>query len=56
MQEEIVLVPADDHSYREATVRMQSVVWNALTRTYSEYAGDEYLEPGETVVQRPVAD
>jgi hypothetical protein len=56
MQENTVLVPANDHSYREARVRMTSVVWNARTRTYSEYVGDEYLEPGETVVQRPVAD
>ena len=56
MEKQTVLVPADDHSYREARVRMMSVVWNSQTRTYSEYAGDDYLEPGETVVQRRVAD
>jgi hypothetical protein len=56
MQHERVLVPSGDHGYREVTVSEQKVVWNRYTRSYSEYAGEDYLEEGDTVVSRPVAD
>lgn len=51
-----VLVPDADHSYREATVRKTKVVYNKKYRVYSEYAGDDYLEDGDEVVEMDVAE
>lgn len=52
---EIILVPSSDHSYIEMNIRETQVVWNDLYKTYSEYAGDDYLEEGDEVVIRKVA-
>ena len=51
-----VLVPDSDHEYREARVRKTKVVYNAKYRTYSEYAGDDYLEDGDEVVEMDVVE
>lgn len=51
-----VLVTADDHGYREVQVKTRQVVYNPRYQSYTEYAGDEYLEPGELVVERLVAE
>jgi hypothetical protein len=51
-----VLIPSDDHSYREATVRKVKVVYNKQHKEYSEYHGDEYLEEGDAVVEMEVAE
>jgi hypothetical protein len=51
-----VLIPGIDHSYREAVIRRVKVVYNKKYRAYSEYAGDEYLEDGDEVVEMDVAE
>ena len=43
-------------SYRIATVRKIKVVYNKKYRSYSEYAGDDYLEEGDEVVEMDVAE
>jgi hypothetical protein len=39
-----VLVQAEAHSYRLATIRKIKVTWNSHDRAYYEYAGDEVRE------------
>jgi hypothetical protein len=51
-----VLVPSSDHGYVEVVVRKMKVVFNKKYRSYSEYMGDEYLEDGDEVVEREVAE
>ena len=51
-----VLIATEDHSYREALVRHIKVVHNPAQRQYYEYHGDEYLEPGDLVVEMAVAE
>jgi len=51
-----VLIPEADHSYREATVKKIKVVYNQKYRTHTEYAGDEYLEDDEIVIEAQVAE
>jgi hypothetical protein len=50
-----ILVLSSDHTYQELEMRIQKVVWNTHTRTYVEYVGNEWLEPGEVVVERLTA-
>lgn len=50
-----ILVSVGDHQYTEATVKTMKVVYNSQDRTYTEYMGDDYLEPGDEVVERDVA-
>ncbi len=42
-----VLVPDDDHSFSKAPVNSETVTYNKKTRSYYEYAGDDYLEDGD---------
>lgn len=51
-----VLIPSDDHSYRVGSVKKMKVVYNNRYLSYSEYAGDEYLEDGDVVVEMDVAE
>lgn len=51
-----VLVPGFDHGYRLVVVQRMEVVYNKITKTYSEYAGDEYLEEGDEVVEMDVVE
>lgn len=53
---EAILISTDDHGYREAKVVETKVVYNKKRRQYSEYAGDEYLEDGDEIVIRLVAE
>jgi predicted RNA methylase len=50
-----ILVRSGDYHYYETECRMEQVVYNVHTRTYSEYHGDMYLDPGDKVVERWVA-
>lgn len=51
-----VLVPGHDHQYREVEIRTRKVVHNPKWDLYSEYFGDEYLEPDEVVIEAQVAE
>lgn len=53
---DIFLKSGGDHSYREVEIINKKVVWNQVLKTYSEYFGDEYLEPNEVVVCRNVIE
>jgi|GEM_PF-3465613 len=52
---ETILVPASDHTYIEMTVCEIDVVWNELYKTFSEYAGDDYMDEGDVRLKRKVA-
>ena len=51
-----VLVESHDHGYQIAHVVERKVVFNTKYKTYSEYAGDEYLEENEIVEVRNVVE
>lgn len=51
-----VLIPSDDHFYQEGRLCEKKVVYNKKYRSYTEYAGDEYLEEGDEVVTRWVVE
>jgi hypothetical protein len=51
-----VLVPSHDHKYAIAWTSHKQVVWNRHSRSYSEYAGDDFLEDGDEVVTLPVVE
>jgi len=46
-----VLVPDGDHSLRLAPLVLKKVVCHEPSKTWSEYAGEEYLAEGERVVE-----
>lgn len=50
-----VLVTSYDHQYREAHVQKMKVVKDE-NGNYSEYVGDEYLDPGDEVVEMDVVE
>lgn len=51
-----VLIPTNDHGYREATVRITKVVYNKRYRSYTEYFGDDFLEEGDEVIEMQVVE
>lgn len=51
-----VLVPSADHGYRVVAIQRMEVVYNKISKAYSEYAGDEYLEEGDEVVEMDVVE
>jgi len=49
-----LLVPNGDHSFYEAAVKLEAVIYNSKTKTYYEYAEEE-LKDEEELVDRLVA-
>jgi len=51
-----VLVPDGDHSLRLAPLVRKKVVWHEPSKTWSEYAGKEYLGEDEQAVKAYVVE
>lgn len=50
-----VLIEGPDHSYIKVDLVETKVVYNKIDKKFSEWVGDEYLQPNEITIHMLVA-